>query len=95
MSQSTTRQSNSLRLLALCGIAAPIIFAIVIIVAGFFYEDYSHVTQAISELGGVDAQYPIIQNANFFVFGVLVVAFAFGPTVALVMEGHQGLALFW
>ncbi len=78
MSQSTTRQSNSLRLLALCGITAPIIFAILMTVAGFFYEGYSHATQAISELGGVDAQYPIIQNANFFVFGVLAVAFAFG-----------------
>ncbi len=47
-------------------------------VAGFLYEGYSHATQAISELGGVEAQYPIVQNANFFVFGILVVAFAFG-----------------
>ncbi len=78
MSQSTTQQSNSLRLLALCGIAAPIIFAILMTVAGFLYEGYSHATQAISELGGVEAQYPIVQNANFFVFGILVVAFAFG-----------------
>jgi hypothetical membrane protein len=78
MSQRLTRQSKSLRLLALCGIAAPIIFAILMTVAGFLYEGYSHATQAGSELGGVEAQYPIVQNANFFIFGILVVAFAFG-----------------
>ncbi len=78
MSQSTTRQSNSLRLLALCGIAAPIIFAVLMTVAGFLYEGYSHATQAGSELGGVEAQYPIVQNASFFIVGILFIAFAFG-----------------
>ncbi len=78
MTQNRTNPDKMLRFPALCGISAPIIFVIVMIVAGFFYEDYSHVTQAISELGGVEAQYPIVQNANFIVFGILVVAFAFG-----------------
>ena len=71
-------QHNLLKFLALCGVAAPIVFAILVTVAGFVYQDYSHATQAVSELGGVEAQYPIIQNANFFVIGVLFIAFAFG-----------------
>ncbi len=78
MSRSGIHQNNAQKLLALCGIAAPIIFVILMTVAGFLYEGYSHVRQAGSELGGVEAQYPIVQNANFFVVGILVIAFAFG-----------------
>ncbi|MEE9202181.1 MAG: DUF998 domain-containing protein, partial [Dehalococcoidia bacterium] len=78
MSQNSTDRNSTLKLLALCGIAAPIIFAVLVVVGGFIYEGYSHATQAISELGGVEAQYPIIQNVNFFVLGILVVAFAVG-----------------
>ena len=50
---SRTTQDNLLRFLALCGITAPIVFAILVAVGGFIYEGYSHVTKAVSELGGV------------------------------------------
>ncbi len=73
-----TNPDKMLRFLSLCGIAAPIIFVILLIIAGFLYEGYSHATQAVSELGGVEAQYPIVQNVNFIVVGILIVAFAFG-----------------
>ncbi len=78
MSRSGIHQNNAQKLLAVCGIAIPIIFVILMIVAGFLYEGYSHATQAVSELGGVEAQYPIVQNANFFIVAILIVAFAFG-----------------
>jgi hypothetical protein len=65
-------------ILSLCGIAAPAAFALLVIIAGAYYPGYSHVTQAISELGGVEAQHPLIQNVNFFISGVLIVAFALG-----------------
>ena len=78
MLESRAIQDNLLRLLALCSIAAPIVLAIVVTVGGFIYEGYSHATQAMSELGGVEAQYPLLQNAGFFVMGVLFIAFAFG-----------------
>ena len=42
------------------------------------YRGYSHVTQAVSELGGAEAQYPLLQDTTFFVIGVLFIAFAFG-----------------
>lgn len=70
------RQSQAI--LSLCGIAAPIVFTLLVIIAGTYYPGYSHVTQAISELGGVEAKNPLIQNANFFISGVLIVAFALG-----------------
>ena len=78
MLESRSNQNNSIQYLALCGIAAPIVVAILVTVSGFIYEGYSHVTQAVSELGGVEAQYPLLQNANFFVMAVLFIAFAFG-----------------
>lgn len=78
MFESRANQDNLLRFLALCGIAAPIVFVILVTVGGFIYEGYSHAIQAVSELGGVEAQYPLLQNTNFFVIGVLFIAFAFG-----------------
>ena len=78
MLESRTNQGSLVKSLALCGIAAPIVFVILATVAGFMYKGYSHVTQAVSELGGVEAQYPLLQNINFFVIGVLFIAFAFG-----------------
>ena len=78
MLESRAGQDNLLKFLALCGIAAPIVFAISVTVGGFIYQGYSHATQAVSELGGVEAQYPLLQNTTFFVIGVLFIAFAFG-----------------
>lgn len=46
--------------------------------AGAQYEGYSHASQAISELGGVEAKHPFIQNATFTIAGVLIMAFALG-----------------
>ena len=65
-------------ILSFCGIAAPAVFVLLVIIAGSYYPGYSHVTQAISELGGVAAQNPLILNVNFFISGVLIVAFALG-----------------
>ena len=75
---SREKRNSPVALLALCGVAAPIVFGVVLAVAGIAYDGYSHVTQAVSELGGGGAQYPLIQNASFFVLGLLLVAFAFG-----------------
>ena len=101
MSSVRVRRDSAVRLLALGGIAAPIIFAILVTVGGFIYQGYNHATQAISELGGVEARYPLIQNANFFMVGVLIMAFAFGlhrgmghgngPVVGFLLLGAFGV----
>ena len=69
---------NLLRNLALFGIIGPIIFAVFVTVNGFIYEGYSHGSQAISELGGVDAEYPWLQSINFFIIGLAFIALAIG-----------------
>ena len=65
-----------LRLGALGGVIAPPLFAAVVVYLATRYEGYSHVSQAISELGGEGASDPLLQNVNFFVLGVLVLGFA-------------------
>jgi hypothetical protein len=60
----------------------------------------SHVTQAISELGGVEAQNPLIQNVNFFTSGVVIAAFALGLYRNLLWcraigPGHGARGWFW
>lgn len=78
MSSSATKPVNNLRLLAICGVIVPILFTIIVIILGLLRPGYSHVSQAISELGEVGAPNAAVQDANFVVFGLLVIAFAVG-----------------
>jgi len=64
--------------LAACGVAAPITFTAGTIIAGVSYPGYSHSRQLISELATVDSPVAVLQNINFVVFGVLIIAFARG-----------------
>jgi len=66
------------KILAICGIIAPIIFAIIVIIAGLLRPDYSHLTNFVSELGAVGAPNAIMQRINFVLVGILIVAFTFG-----------------
>jgi hypothetical membrane protein len=48
------------------------------VIAGALYPGFSHSRQLISELATVDSPVAVIENINFVVFGVLIVAFARG-----------------
>ena len=74
----------SQRCLALAGLAAPAVFVIGVVVAGLTWSGYSHRTQNISDLGGIEAPYPAVLNAALVLFGLLVAAFS--------RALHQGLA---
>jgi hypothetical membrane protein len=69
-----------LRLYALCGVIAPIFFVLMVIVEGFLVPGYSHMSQQMSDLGAYTlyGSYALLQNLNFCVSGILVVAFAIG-----------------
>ena len=64
------------RTAALGGMIGPLLFAALVVLGGVLTDGYSHVTQKISELGGEEAPYALLQNANFIVMGVLVIGFA-------------------
>jgi len=78
-----TTRTGVARLAAIGGVAGPILFATVVIVAGVIYDGYSHVSQKISELGGDGADHAIVQNVNFIVLGGLVLGFAWALADAL------------
>lgn len=64
------------RLFALCGIIAPILFTLMVIVASLSRPGYSQTYDFISDLGvGPNA---ILQNANFVIFGLLTIGLAIG-----------------
>ena len=71
---------RSLRPYALCGVIAPVLFAGLVAVEGSLVRGYSHVSQPISDLGAyaLYGSYALVQDANFWIFGVLVVLLAFG-----------------
>jgi hypothetical membrane protein len=64
------------RALLAAGIVGPILFVAVFTVAGWLRPRYSATAEAVSDLGVGEAAW--IQNANFFVFGALLLAFATG-----------------
>ncbi len=76
MSKSQTNAHPTI--LAICGIIAPILYTIMMIVLGFLWPSYNPATQLISELGGVGAPNAIIYAAGFALTGILITAFAFG-----------------
>jgi hypothetical protein len=68
--------TKTMVLFSLCGIAAPILFTTVVIIAGMLYPGYSHSAQSISELAAVGSPVALMHNVNSFVMGVLLIAFA-------------------
>ncbi len=69
------------RLLALCGIVAPVLFALVVLGASLLRPGYSQTADFVSDLGV--GPLAIVQNVNFLVFGLLVTALAFGLRASL------------
>ena len=71
-----TRTRNRQRLFAFCGILAPILFTLLVVVASLLRPGYSEFYNFISDLGV--GPYAIIQNVNFVIFGLLSIGFALG-----------------
>jgi len=62
---------------ALAGIIGPIFFVLVFLPAGELTPGYSPLSQPVSDLGAI-GPYRWIQNTNFVLSGLLLLAFAFG-----------------
>jgi len=72
------RNMNTLRVLAVCGIIGPVLFTGLVVIISYLRPGYSHMSQAISELGEVGAPNAIVQDTNFILVGLLIIAFSFG-----------------
>ena len=75
-SRMLTQTQNKQRLFAFCGILAPILFTLLVVVASLLRPGCSQFHNFISDLGV--GPYAIIQNANFVIFGLLSIGFALG-----------------
>jgi len=71
---------NKQRFFALCGVIAPLLFAVIVILASILRPEYSQTHNFISDLGvGSDS---LIQNLNFLIFGILCLLFGWGLRTA-------------
>ena len=69
-------RSSVIAALAAAGIAGPIVFAVAALLHSLLQPDHSLVTHPISALAAGPSGW--IQNANFLLFGVLMIAYAIG-----------------
>jgi len=81
------------RWLSLCGVVAPPILIVFIIVAALVTPGYSHVSETISQLGAQGRPHPEVMNAGFIVFGLLVNGFAYSLYRRL--QNHTGARILW
>jgi hypothetical membrane protein len=87
----TQRLSLLDRILILSGIAAPVLLLFSVLVAGSLHVGYSHISQAISELGAHGAPFSTILNyAGLVPAGILTLVFA----LAMFRRIKDGLALY-
>jgi len=66
------------KILISCGIVAPILYVITVIVGAALRPDYSHIVNAVSELLSNGAPNKAILDVIFNVYGALLLAFAIG-----------------
>ncbi len=71
--------------LAAAGIFGPIVFTVGVVVQGFLRAEYNPIAQQISDLTA--GPYGWVQQVNFVVFGLLLIAFAVGL--------HRGVRKAW
>lgn len=73
---NTGRSNDAFHLIAaLAGVAGPIAFVLIIILSGTLYDGYSHLAQAVSELGAVDSPVQPLQTFNFVILGTALALF--------------------
>ena len=71
------------KFLVICGIIAPLLFTIQLIIIGNYHPNYNHITQYLSELGAVNAPYANIKNTGLSIIGILIIFFSFGMYIEL------------
>jgi hypothetical membrane protein len=70
------QRRSVISVLATTGIVGPFLFVLIVIVQSLLHPDYSQVELPISALAAWPGGW--VQSANFFVFGLLTIAFAIG-----------------
>jgi hypothetical protein len=72
------QSSKTLKILAFCGILAPIVYVSALIVGNILEPSYSQVGKTISELIAQGAPNRDLLNGIFIIYNILLIPFAFG-----------------
>lgn len=75
VSNSEDKTPRNMRLFTICGIVAPIIFWVMVIIESLLRPGYSQLYNYVSDLGV--GPLSILQNINFIVFGILTLIFSY------------------
>ncbi len=70
------KKQSRLKFYAFCGIVAPIFFWLMVIIESILRPGYSQYYNYVSDLGV--GHLAILQNINFFIFGILTIGLALG-----------------
>jgi len=97
-----SRRFGLVKVAAILGLGAPLLFVLMVVTMGFVHPNYSHLTNFISDLGALDAPSPYVQRLNFFQFGIGITVLAWGlyrgmqnpSRVALVFQVMIGIGIF-
>jgi hypothetical protein len=76
---------------ALCGIIAAFMDIVIITILGELLPHYNPLEQTASELGATGGSYSVIISVWWLVYGLLIVAFAYGLNMGIVKAG----AVWW
>ena len=71
------------------GIASPILFAVIVVVGGLMRPDYSHISQAISELTQRGALNKPLLDIGLYITELMTIAFGFGVLWAVRSAGSS------
>jgi len=82
------------RILSFCGIIAPLLMIVFIILAGHFTPGYNHITDSVSKLSDQAAERPGLMTAGFIVYGVLITGFSYALYLRLRRGFKAHLAWF-
>jgi hypothetical membrane protein len=84
------RRNTLTRILAVCGIIAPILIVTIIFIAAANTPGYSHIQDTISKLSEQGSSNPELMTIGFITYGVLVIGFSY----ALYIHLRHGLKAY-
>jgi hypothetical membrane protein len=73
-----SREDNISRFLLVCGVLAPIMMMVIIIIAGEITPDYNPVSDTISQMGTPASPYAMVLNGGYIVYAILMGLAAYG-----------------
>jgi len=66
------------RFLLFCGVLAPVMMMVIILVVGQITPGYNPISDTVSQMGTPESPYAIVLNGGYIIYGILMVLAAYG-----------------